>query len=603
MVFGSSNNSYSFGGPPINPKTAEAELISRATTTAIVAARSILMAGGNEEIALKTAKAAAELILNTDDDDTVSGRSTFGAFGGKKRKARRQAEVVASMALMSATSLAAHHNNPHGKNIITTTFCHDEPSVLSGSISTAQTSKIPTNRSSTGASHADLFSPQGSGSISTSRPPKAPSSKNSTSHVDKLSPREYGIKNYGMLVSSNNNMMNNNTNNKLSQQKNQKQHQLNNLSSITPKELEKADGNVLSQRNANTVGQSSTMDLKQQSSADGSVRGAKSLDLSTDAESILPHNRNINDDVQNIKKKDDKEMTTSWTVVGVLLSPFTAAMNVLTCGQKLTALDNGAVTGELLNSLKKNHHKSSKYRNASSRQTKYSTSLSESHDMSFEEDDRDDACEDRTTDASYSYDDDNNKRDYNLEKDYHKSSKYRNSSSRQTKQSTSTSESHDLSFEEDDCNDTCEDCTTDASYSYDDDNNKRDYRDPDFGFLDSSYSDGSGFLKYYQTEGSEASEGNLLVRSLIREKMENIVSKSKRSYRQSKIKKNEKSWLSYESRNRDNSNNSDNRAMQVIYSPRNSPRHNLSPITSIKSPGQRPESFFKQYRSGRSRRR
>ena len=585
MVFGSSNNSYSFGGPPINPKTAEAELISRATTTAIVAARSILMAGGNEEIALKTAKAAAELILNTDD--------AFGAFGGKKRKARRQAEVVASMALMSATSLAAHHNNPHGRNIITTTFCHDEPSVLSGSISTARTSKIPTNRSSTGASHADLFSPQGSGSISTSRPPKAPSSKSSTSHVDELSPRECGIKNYGMLVSSNNNMMNNNTNNKLSQQKNQKQHQLNNLSSITPKELEKADGNVLSQRNANTVGQSSTMDLKQQSSADGSVRGAKSLDLSTDAESILPHNRNINNDVQNIKKKDDKEMTTSWTVVGVLLSPFTAAMNVLTCGQKLTALDNGAVTG-----------KSSKYRNASSRQTKkYSTSLSESHDMSFEEDDRDDACEDRTTDASYSYDDDNNKRDYNLEKDYHKSSKYRNSSSRQTKQSTSISESHDLSFEEDDRNDACEDCTTDASYSYDNDNNKRDYRDPDFGFLDSSYSDGSSFLKNYQTEGSEASEGNLLVRSLIREKMENIVSKSKRSYRQSKIKKNEKSWLSYESRNRDNSNNSDNRAMKVIYSPRNSPRHNLSPMTSIKSPGQRPGSFFKQYRSGCSRRR
>jgi len=90
-----------------NAKAMEAEIISRATQTATVAARSILMSGGSEEVALKTAKAAAESVLNPmlSDSDTVSTRSTLGsAFGGRKRKAKRQAEVVASMALMSATS-------------------------------------------------------------------------------------------------------------------------------------------------------------------------------------------------------------------------------------------------------------------------------------------------------------------------------------------------------------------------------------------------------------------------------------------------------------------------------------------------------------------
>jgi hypothetical protein len=84
-------------------KTDEAFLLSQATTTAMIAAKSILLSGGTEETALKTAKAAAQSILNpgTVDADCVSGKSNTFL---RRRKAKRQAEVVASMALMSATS-------------------------------------------------------------------------------------------------------------------------------------------------------------------------------------------------------------------------------------------------------------------------------------------------------------------------------------------------------------------------------------------------------------------------------------------------------------------------------------------------------------------
>jgi hypothetical protein len=86
-------------------KADEAYLLSQATTTAMIAARSILMAGGTEETALKTAKAAAQSVLNpgvvADADSGISGRSNNFL---RRRKAKRQAEVVASMALISATA-------------------------------------------------------------------------------------------------------------------------------------------------------------------------------------------------------------------------------------------------------------------------------------------------------------------------------------------------------------------------------------------------------------------------------------------------------------------------------------------------------------------
>ena len=86
-------------------KADEAYLLSQATATAMIAAKSIIMAGGTEETALKTAKAAAQSVLNppgaADADSGISGRSNHFL---RRRKAKRQAEVVASMALMSATS-------------------------------------------------------------------------------------------------------------------------------------------------------------------------------------------------------------------------------------------------------------------------------------------------------------------------------------------------------------------------------------------------------------------------------------------------------------------------------------------------------------------
>ena len=135
-----------------NPKNAEAQLLSRATSTATVAARSILMSGGTEEVALRTAKAAAQSVLipTASDTDTLSGRSTNTFM--RRRKAKRQAEIVASMALMTAASNVRSGNslgtdwdtlttstdtntrstNPYARNI-TTRSMQDEPSVLSGS--------------------------------------------------------------------------------------------------------------------------------------------------------------------------------------------------------------------------------------------------------------------------------------------------------------------------------------------------------------------------------------------------------------------------------------------------------------------------------------
>jgi hypothetical protein len=97
-------------------KADEAFLLSQATTTAMIAARSILMSGGSEETALRTAKAAAQSVLNPKgaDADCVSGKSNTFL---RRRKAKRQAEVVASMALMSAASNVQSTANADWENI------------------------------------------------------------------------------------------------------------------------------------------------------------------------------------------------------------------------------------------------------------------------------------------------------------------------------------------------------------------------------------------------------------------------------------------------------------------------------------------------------
>ena len=133
----------------------KAQLISKATATATAAARSVLMSGGTEETALKTAKAAAESVLSP-ENTVLSGISTNNFR--RRRKAKRQAEVFASMALMAAASNARSAQNhvadwesltastdnntrstyPYARNI--TTRMTDEPSVLSATSKPAVTS-------------------------------------------------------------------------------------------------------------------------------------------------------------------------------------------------------------------------------------------------------------------------------------------------------------------------------------------------------------------------------------------------------------------------------------------------------------------------------
>jgi len=101
--------------------------------------------------------------------------------------------------------------------------------------------------------------------------------------------------------------------------------------------------------------------------------------------------------------------------------------------------------------------------------------------------------------------------------------------------------------------DTFDDQTT--SYSHDDGRNTdRDYRDPDFGALESLYSKSSSSSA--PSSISEPSEGDIQVRSSIRETMESIVSNSKKSYRQSK--NNDMEWTSYEMRKKDDASKKSN---------------------------------------------
>lgn len=141
---------------PSNPKAAEAQLLSQATNTATVAARSILLSGGSEEVALKTAKAAAQSVLipMQNDGETFSTRSTTFL---RRRKAKRQAEVVASMALMTAASNVRSGTNPEWDTLTTSTdpiqrpngstrnfsarSLQDETSVISG---LTRPPKVPT---------------------------------------------------------------------------------------------------------------------------------------------------------------------------------------------------------------------------------------------------------------------------------------------------------------------------------------------------------------------------------------------------------------------------------------------------------------------------
>lgn len=302
-MIGSSSN-HSIGGFPMNQKAAEAELISKATQTAIIAARSILMSGGTEESALKTAKAAAESVLNpaASDSETVSGRSTLGsAFGGRKRKARRQAEVVASMALMSATSLHPNGNGMsecdslnkmYGRNIITVK--QDEPSVLSGS---TRPPKPPTPKSF--MNQNGVFDHRSQQEEIRDPSPKTTPTSSQLNQASMPSPTS-------MISKTFTNML--------------------------PKPIKTGaeDSNVQQLLNINTLSQSTSVDSERESSiGESSFLGRTETEDDSD-EDTSPFF---------FQKKEErfeeksKQKGRNWTIPEALLSPLTATLNMLHCGQ------------------------------------------------------------------------------------------------------------------------------------------------------------------------------------------------------------------------------------------------------------------------------
>eukprot|EP00536_Pseudo-nitzschia_multiseries_P008515 jgi/Psemu1/287852/fgenesh1_pg.216_\ len=492
---GSSSNSCSHGAPP-NAKAAEAELISRATQTAIVAARSILMSGGSQEVALKTAKAAAESVLNpvASDNDTISGRSTLGvstlgvAFGGRKRKAKRQAEVVASMALMSATS--AHPggsssmgdcdnsflNKMYGRNIIIGR--HDEPSVLSGSI-TSRPPKIPTPKS-----HASISRSQ-KGETRDAAPTtqaQEPSNGKRQAMLSSSSPL-HGLTQSIRALSPNPKKAN---------------------------DSQDEDTNFLPY-DSGSLSQSSTMESHLQSSVETSLQGRSSSDYESDTECESDFVGGELDDKK--KKTTDSEQTekTSWNFSEALMRPVTATLNLMSCGH----ITSGETAGDV------------------------------------------DALE---------------------------SQGQRRRPGRHRIRS-SEYESRDDTFD----------------FSDNDGNKRGSYRDRDFT---SSYSESQLSCPSDITDGD--SEADIKVRSSIRETMENLVTKSKLSYRKSK-QNDEKRWASYEKATHVISPRTRS-PRKCVTTPRNSstskrpPKAAPSPNKSTKSVrngGRKATSFFKKNKGRR----
>ena len=518
MMRSSSNNSCN--SATRSQKAAEAELISRATQTAIVAARSILMAGGNEEVALKTAKAAAESVLNPmnggSDNDSVTGsgrsRSTLGgAFGGRKRKAKRQAEVVASMALIAASSTHHHPNgmggmggmgmsgmgecdsfnngNPYGRNI---TIRHqDEPSVLSGSISlSARPPRVPKPNSPYGGQ----YNGQGMHAMSdnhsavqSQQSQQSQSQQHYHHHQQQQQQLQQQQKQQVQYQYRHPQAFDNSQHQQLQEQ--HQQHQQQQVCSpsnraIHDQKLAKQDdnskNNILSQIESDSVSHSSTMDSEQQSSVEShSLEGTTMSDTTCADDSFTaPHVREMDieeDEDEDDGKKKETEQKPSWNIVGIIMSPLAATMNIFNCGL-ITTGDAARDVEELENIEKDDIIKDYRNKVASSKQKildRLSSPRVEGRDDTFDE-------------QTDSYD------------GGHRSKTER----------------------------------------------RDDYRDPDF-VLESSYSEGSSSAPSNLSDGTE---GNIQVRSSIRETMEDIVSKSKKSYRQSKDNENKATFSSSEMR-------------------------------------------------------
>jgi hypothetical protein len=496
---------------PMNARAAEAELISRATQTAIVAARSILMTGGSEDVALKTAKAAAESVLNpqASDNDTISGRSTLGsAFGGRKRKAKRQAEVVASMALMSASSGirpacssslslsewdTGSSNHPYGRNIIT--FRQDEPSVLSGSIST-RPPRIPTPKSHTSnpsagrpltkmaSSPSAGFGVQqlgagGRGSPRTSSTVRDTSgrflpSNGATKEVPTAQDASKSSSDKNKEESSNffDKILNTKRPSSGTSEK-----PSNTSTAKVPDKLFEIDSESFSQND--------TMDSDHQSSMESSLGDEDSETDTVTVDSAANHNA----------KKEEKGNENSWkSTLDPLIVKVTKTLNILTCGP-LGPFSSGQVGDDLeeLDTIASANASQARR----SRQARTSAAVES----------RNDTFDDNTT--SY----------------------------------------------------TCDDTNTEMTGRYaKDDEEKREFRDPDFGIIESRSSGSSNGL-LCELDLSNTSEGAIQVRSSIRDTMEKIVSKSKKSHHRGSSRNDQRNrkhhydvdqrWVSHELRQRD----------------------------------------------------
>ncbi|KAG7367451.1 hypothetical protein IV203_030122 [Nitzschia inconspicua] len=505
----------------MNAKALEAELISRATQTAIVAARSILLSGGSEEVALKTAKAAAESVLNpqASDSDTISGRSTLGsAFGGRKRKAKRQAEVVASMALMSASSGIrpagssmsisewdnGPSNHPYGRNIIT--FRQDEPSVLSGSIST-RPPRVPTpkshtsNPSASGGPLSKMTSSSSTGhnamqfGTSVGGSPRNTSKIRDTSGMFFPSPKtspspgtctaNESSQEQDAAKMSKDNTKDDNNNNATSSFLDK----ILNIKPTSPKSSEKSNtsapkvANKLFELESDSVSQNDTMDSDRQSSMESSLGDEDSAADTATVESARNNNQS---------RRDRKEIENSWKYnLDPLIVKVTKTLNIFSCGP-LGPFSGGQV-GDDLEELE------------AIRSTSESPARRGRHRSSAALESRDDTFDDNTT--SYTCDDSN----------------------------TEMTGIHARKGNED----------------------RGEYRDPDFGLIESRSSESSNEL-LRELDMSDASEGAIQVRSSIRETMEKIVSKSKKGHRRGgsrndyrntgRNKDVDRKWLSYELR-------------------------------------------------------
>jgi hypothetical protein len=575
---GSSSNSSS-NGTPTNQKAAEAELISRATQTAIVAARSILMSGGNEEVALKTAKAAAESVLNPmnggSDNDTISGRSSSfsGAFGGRKRRAKRQAEVVASMALMSATSTHHHPNvmggmgmsgmgecdsfnngsNPYGRNI---TIRHqDEPSVLSGSLSlSTRPPRVPKPASPHGSQYNN-----GQGMIAMSDNHSVAQSQQSQQSQSQQQQQNYHHQQQQQHQYRHPQPYENSQHHQQQQQQQQQQqvcspsHRA--IHAKNENNNKNSNNDILFQIESDSVSQSSTMDSEQQSSVESSSLGGSTMSDTTCADESVtaPHVRDMDIEKEDVEQEEGKKKEIEQKPSWNIAG---IIMSPLTATMNM--FNCGQITlGDAAGDIEELEN--------------------------FEKDD--------------------------IIKQYRDN--HNGLSGRQKildRLSSPRVESRDDTFDE----------QTD-SYDGGHRNTKRrdDYRDPDFGVLESSYSEGSSNAPSNLSDGTE---GNIQVRSSIRETMENIVSKSKKSYQLSKDNETKATVSITEMKKKAADDNNNKKSMMDSSSRTTSSRFSISPRISkqqttpstsnstivpspnksVKSAGsRRPRSFFRKNRGRR----